>query len=276
MQLKKVIITGTAAALLAGSLLNVSAAELPSGNYAKALKKNADLIINVEAYKAAYSDLAEAFGDDDDAYIEHYLTTGVYEGRTEGVLFDPLAYAEAYSDVKDAFGDDILAIANHYVTFGVAEKRTMGTANGYEDIAEAEKNGASGIVVQRRNNNISSYSTSNSNGYNNNATAVTAGTGNSSSPVIAAGGGSAVTTPDSSKNYYHTTSIYTDDRSALLRVEYYDNNNKLVEYSDVTNYDKSTNSYTETVYKYDKNTQTEVAVRTDTYVNGQLTSSQNH
>lgn len=79
----------------------------------------------------------------------------------------------------------------------------------------------------------------------------------------------------SSKNYHHTTSIYTDDESTLLRVEYYDDNNKLVEYSSVSNYDKDTNSYTETVYKWDYENDVQVTTRTDTYVNGELTSSEN-
>lgn len=73
---------------------------------------------------------------------------------------------------------------------------------------------------------------------------------------------------------YRTVSHYTDDYSTLLRVEYYDNNNKLVKYSDVTNYDKNTNSYTETVYHYDYTNDVEVKERTDTYVNGEVTSSE--
>lgn len=289
MHLKKIIVSGAATALLAGSLLNVSAAEIPAGSYAKALKDNENLIINVDAYKAAYSDLAKAFGDDEDAYIEHYLTKGVFEGRTKGVLFDPLAYAEAYGDVKAAFGDNILAIVNHYVTFGVTENRTMGTANGYEDIAEAEENGALGVVVQRNNIAVTGYAPNNSNGTslttgsyptavsnytvagqtdaNNTGTALTETT---------AGGSSTTPVTNNRPTYGHTTSIYTNDESTLLRVEYYNDDNKLVEYSTVTNYDKTTQSYTETVYKYDNETNTQITVRTDTYVNGQLTSSQNY
>ena len=351
MHLKKVIMMGTAAALFASSLLNVSAAELSAGNYAEALKENEkkDLIINVEAYKAAYSDLAEAFGDDENAYIEHYLTIGVYEGRTKGVLFDPLAYAEAYEDVKAAFGYDISAIVNHYITFGVTENRTLGTANGYEDIATAEKNGGPKIIVQRDNVRESNYSTnaaissyetnavgtgnvntatdssnyghstvgianssmvagnssvntehsnnsvapSNTN-INYTSTTANSSSGNNSAPASSTNISDTSTTVNSSsdnnsapasgtndnnkndnnKNYQHTTSIY--DESTLLRVEYYDDNNKLVEYSDVTNYDKDTNSYTETVYRYDDEKQVEIATRTDTYVNGELVSSEKH
>ncbi len=74
--------------------------------------------------------------------------------------------------------------------------------------------------------------------------------------------------------YDHTTSIYTDDWNTLLRVEYYDDNNKLFEYSSVTDYDKDTNSYTETVYRWDEENDEEVTMRTDTYVNGELVSSE--
>lgn len=74
------------------------------------------------------------------------------------------------------------------------------------------------------------------------------------------------------ESYHHNTSIYKDDGS-LWRVEYYDDNNRLCEYSDVDNYDKDTHSYTETVYRYDEENDVEIPVRTDTYVNGELVSS---
>lgn len=367
MHLKKVIMAGAAVALFSGSVLSVSAAELTAGNYGKTLKESGkeNLIIDVEAYKAAYSDLAEAFGDDEEAYIEHYLTIGVYEGRTKGVLFDPLAYAEAYGDVKAAFGNDISAIVNHYVTFGVAENRTMGTASGYEDIAAAEKAGSPQVVVQRKGNSTNGYSaqaavndyginadiagngsivTDGSNYENNTAggggsniavgntvnsnvaaasvnSSAAAGSGIANAPTAGstanyvnntagsgdsniavdntansnvaesvnssaaassgtsnapADGNTANASANNEKNYHHTTSIYTNDESTLLRVEYYDENNKLFEYSQVTDYDKETNSYTEKVYQYDNENNVQVPVRTDTYVNGELASSEKH
>lgn len=307
MHLKKVIMAGAAVALFSGSVLSVSAAELTAGNYGKTLKESGkeNLIIDVEAYKAAYSDLAEAFGDDEEAYIEHYLTIGVYEGRTKGVLFDPLAYAEAYGDVKAAFGNDISAIVNHYVTFGVAENRTMGTASGYEDIAAAEKAGSPQVVVQRKGNSTNGYSVQAANSYGTNAgngsivadsssyeentadggdgsnavnnsnygSNAVAGSGTVNPPAASSAANSSVS---NEKNYHHTTSIYTNDESTLLRVEYYDDNNKLFEYSQVTDYDKETNSYTEKVYQYDNENNVQVPVRTDTYVNGELASSEKH
>lgn len=278
MHIKKVMIAGAAAAMFAGSLLNVSAAESPNGAYVKALKESGkeNLIIDVAAYRAAYSDLDEAFGDNEDAYIMHYLTAGVFEGRTKGVLFNPLAYAEAYGDISAAFGDDISAIVNHYVTFGVAENRTLGTANGYEDIAAAQK-----AETLRTAASGNSYSTNAAAG-NNGAGAA----GSASSNIPAAGNNGAGTAANSNSNsaasansgntqsYGHITRVYSDSsHSVLIRVEYYDDANRLCEYSDVVNYDAASNSYTEKVYRHDEATGGEVLLRTDTYVNGVLVSS---
>lgn len=302
MKLKKAVIASTAAALLVGSVMNVSAAEITPSNYVNSLKENnqENLIIDVEAYKAAYSDLAEAFGDNSDAYIRHYLTIGVYEGRTKGVLFDPLVYAESYSDIKGAFGYNIPAIVNHYLTFGISENRTQGTAAGYADLAEAEKAGAQNTNIQRNvsvinvldssatGNSYGNNAAVNNNAENNSATAGIDNTalnaGNGSNPVNSNMAVGSNNTPiannaaagNSNKDYHHTTSIYNDDKSALIRVEYYDDQNKLYQYSDVTNYDSNTNSYTEEIYHYDEESQTEVLDRTDTYVNGVLSSSETH
>ncbi len=312
MQLKKAILTGSAAAVLVGSVLNVSAAKITAADYVDVLKadEKENLILDVDAYRAAYSDLAAAFGDDTDAYIEHYLTIGVYEGRTRGVLFDPLAYAQAYPDVMQACGDDISAIVDHYVNFGVTENRTLGTAGGYTDIAEAQKNGARRRSVPANGARVnapaispaavnagvaadgnSPASSSADGGYtlnapagsygNTDASASAASSYSASAPAANSASASAASSApaapapapstDSSQSYHHTTSIYTNDESTLLRVEYYDDNNKLFEYSSVSDYDKDTGSYTETVYGVDNE-----PVRTDTYVNGELASSQKH
>ncbi|MBQ4259707.1 MAG: S-layer homology domain-containing protein [Lachnospiraceae bacterium] len=107
-----------------------SAVTLPSG------REWVKYILDVAEYKRAYKDLQAAFGDDWDAYVDHYLTTGLYEGRDQGKLFDPWAYAEAYPDVKEECGDDANKIIEHYVTFGIKENRPIGTTEGYEDFAD--------------------------------------------------------------------------------------------------------------------------------------------
>lgn len=270
MNVKKTLAAGTAALVLAGSALPASAAGIDS-DYVNALKENgtADLILNVEAYRTAYSDLDAAFGDDTNAYIMHYLTTGMYEGRTIGVLFNPLAYAEAYSDIKEAFGDDISAVVNHYVTSGIAENRTAGTAGSYADLAEAEREEAQkSSNIENRSTAAAYSSTGSSAAGNSNATA---GSNSSTAENTTAAGSSSSTNTGAGSADEHTTSIYTNDEKTLLRVEYYDSpeHTHMIEYSVVTNYDDTTKSYTENIYSCDTNT----LKRTNVYVNGALVSS---
>lgn len=314
MKLKQIIAIGFVTTALIGSCLSVSAA--PAAKTAKTAltPEQIALILDVESYKQAYPDLAAAFGDDTNAYVEHYLTTGIYEGRTKGVLFDPLTYAEAYADVRSAHGYDITALVNHYVTFGVKENRTMGTSQGYADIAAAERAGLQSYYIPREltseYKNIPSGSNASTESFlashtgnaagassaaNNHpsvaapvvtsfapvastsvaATAPVASAPVASTPVASAPVASAPASnlsPNSS-NFHHTTSIYHDDGETLWRVEYYDENNHLKQYSSVTDVDNSTNSYTENIYSYDWENDKEVLERTDTYVNGVLTST---
>lgn len=295
MNLKKAAAIGAATMMLAGSVLNVSAAEKISSSYVKALKASGaeKLIIDVEAYKAAYSDLEAAFGDNVDAYIEHYLTVGIYEGRTKGALFDPLAYAEAYGDVKDAFGDNISAIVDHYVKHGVAENRTVGTANGYADLATAEKNGAgipSAIRINVYTNSIAGNSSVGeavaesyiaaiaSSVANDTGHSYSAGTnsGYGIPAAVAGSNGAGSSVSPAPLSYHHTTSIYDDDNKTLLRVEYYDENNNLSHFSSVTDFDTDTGSYKEEIYHYDEEKDEIILDRTDTYVDGSLSSSEQH
>lgn len=267
MNVKKTLAAGTAALVLAGSALPVSAAGIDS-DYINTLKENgtADLILNVEAYRAAYSDLDAAFGDDTNAYIMHYLTTGMYEGRTMGVLFSPLAYAEAYSDIKEAFGDDICAVVNHYVTSGIAENRTAGTAGSYADLAEAEREETQKVGNTESRSTAAAYSSTGSSTAGNNAAS-----GSTAENTTTTGSNSSSANTGAGSADEHTTSIYTNDEKTLLRVEYYDSpeHTHMIEYSVVTNYDDTTKSYTENIYSCDTNT----LKRTNVYVNGALVSS---
>ena len=39
-------------------------------------------LFDAEYYASQYSDVAEAFGDDEEALLQHYLTYGIKEGRS--------------------------------------------------------------------------------------------------------------------------------------------------------------------------------------------------
>lgn len=72
--------------------------------------------------------------------------------------------------------------------------------------------------------------------------------------------------------YDRTTSIYANDNITLLRVEYYANN-KLTYYSVIEKFDAATKSYTEKIYKCNRETNIDPLVRTDVYANGSLIKS---
>lgn len=157
--------------------------------------------------------------------------------------------------------------------------------NGNDSASAATDNGNDSVSAAADTTNTSiSTAMDNSNGSVN--TAVSA---DNSAPSVADSGNSPVNTASNADNgsntassgsvsslpnFDHATSIY-DSNGSLLRVEYYvEDQNLPAEYSSVADFDKDTNSYTETVYRYDTENEASVVVRTDTYVNGELVSSE--
>ena len=98
---------------------------------------------DVTAYRKRYPKLSRKYGDDLDAYYEHYLLKGKaagWDGSTNGVfpserpsaiyngvdyapVFDAEYYLNKYPDLKAAFGNDSSAALNHFITFGIKEGR---------------------------------------------------------------------------------------------------------------------------------------------------------
>lgn len=72
--------------------------------------------------------------------------------------------------------------------------------------------------------------------------------------------------------YDRTTSIYANDNITLLRVEYYVNN-KLTYYSVVEQFEATTKSYIEKIYKCNRETNIDSLIRTDVYENSVLIKS---
>ncbi|MCM1057170.1 MAG: hypothetical protein NC517_06135 [Firmicutes bacterium] len=131
MKFKKVIAASAVTCAMLASTLTVSAAGLRD-------------VFDARYYADKYADLKAAFGYDEKALYQHYLTYGTKEGRTMSPVLDVAAYRAAYSDLEAAFGDDWDAYVEHYLTFGIKEHRTEGIlfdplayAEAYPDIKEA-------------------------------------------------------------------------------------------------------------------------------------------
>ncbi|MEO9900244.1 S8/S53 family peptidase [Nisaea sp.] len=94
-----------------------------SGSVDYALSTYVDPVFSGLEYIASYSDIESAFVRDAGAARSHYISTGVYEGRT--VAFDGLEYVASYSDLIGVFGTNREAAATHYLDFGRNEGRTV-------------------------------------------------------------------------------------------------------------------------------------------------------
>ncbi len=129
---KVLLVLSATMVTLVGSVLPVSAAP----TYAD--------VFDAEYYAENYSDVAAAFGDDEEALYNHYVNYGIYEGRVGSEAFNVSSYRENYADLEAAFGDDWKSYVDHYLTFGLAEGRDNGSmfdavsyANRYPDLKEA-------------------------------------------------------------------------------------------------------------------------------------------
>ena len=122
---------------------------------------------DVNSYRKRYPTLEKAYGNDIDAYYEHYYLTGkkagwdgtkgnfsednddsdkmstMYKGVDYAPVFDAKYYLNRYSDLKSAFGNDYAAALKHFVEYGISEGRrasesfdvTLDKAN-YPDLQE--------------------------------------------------------------------------------------------------------------------------------------------
>ena len=102
---------------------------------------------DVNSYRKRYPKLEKAYGNDIDAYYEHYFLTGkkagwdgskgnfsediddsdktstIYKGVDYAPVFDAKYYLNRYSDLKSAFGSDYAAALKHFVDYGIGEGR---------------------------------------------------------------------------------------------------------------------------------------------------------
>ena len=83
------------------------------------------LVFDKDYYLENYSDLKEIYGEDAgyDELFEHFINTGMDEGRTASESFDPHFYRDKYKDLDEAFGDDWRKYYEHYMLNGSVEHR---------------------------------------------------------------------------------------------------------------------------------------------------------
>lgn len=94
-----------------------------AGSVSYVLSNYVDTAFSGLEYIASYSDIESIYGRDASGARDHFVDTGVWEGRT--VDFDGLEYIASYSDLRSVFGTDRVGATGHYLDSGRAEGRTV-------------------------------------------------------------------------------------------------------------------------------------------------------
>ena len=80
-------------------------------------------VFDYEYYQKQYADLFNAFGDNAESYLWHFVEYGMAEGRQGSKQFNVYAYKKRYADLRKAFGNNLCSYYLHYIEYGKAEGR---------------------------------------------------------------------------------------------------------------------------------------------------------
>lgn len=80
-------------------------------------------VYNYKSYMAYNPDLASTFGDNQWKLFQHFINSGMKEGRQASSEFNLAAYKANNPDLVSIFGDDNSKYYEHYISSGKAEGR---------------------------------------------------------------------------------------------------------------------------------------------------------
>lgn len=109
------------ACMLFGSTMTVSAAKKSSNTAAY------QAVFDAEYYYNNNPDLQAAYGYDVQKLFNHFVTAGIYEGRSGCADFNVMVYRANYPDLREAFGNNLAAYCSHYLSSGMSEGRNAVT-----------------------------------------------------------------------------------------------------------------------------------------------------
>ncbi len=85
---------------------------------------NYSSVYNYNYYCTKNPDVKRAYGNDDIAVLQHFIRSGMAEGRQASEEFNVYVYQSRYPDVKAAYGNDLKAYYLHYMRSGKNEGRS--------------------------------------------------------------------------------------------------------------------------------------------------------
>ncbi len=96
-----------------------------------------DELFDATYYAQMNPDLVAVLGTDPQVLHDHFVTSGMAEGRCASALFDLGQYKANNPDLVKLFGDNNAAYYQHYVDHGIDEKRNAGALFNPAEYAEA-------------------------------------------------------------------------------------------------------------------------------------------
>lgn len=82
-------------------------------------------VYSYEYYRDNNQDVADYFQDDAKLLLEHFVLSGMSEGRQAKKDFNVYGYLDLNPDVADVFENDLAAAYLHYINFGMEEERPI-------------------------------------------------------------------------------------------------------------------------------------------------------
>lgn len=104
-----------------------SATEVTYGKVTAADSSLIRTLFDVNYYAANNPDATAAYGNDEEKLYNHFITSGIFEGRACNKDFNVSAYRSSYADLDKEFKGDIVSYYMHYLRHGMAEKRALTT-----------------------------------------------------------------------------------------------------------------------------------------------------
>lgn len=82
-----------------------------------------NVAFNASYYANNHTDVYELYGDNAKALYEHFISSGIKEGRQASSQFNISIYKANNQDLAETFGDDLIKYYNHFIESGYNENR---------------------------------------------------------------------------------------------------------------------------------------------------------
>lgn len=111
---------------------NANASSTANQNSSSAPVQKTQPVLNAADYKLVfdsayyynnYADLQTAIGNNEQKLLEHFVSSGMAEGRKGCSTFDVMKYKDNNPDLAAAYGDDLKKYYEHYMSSGYNENR---------------------------------------------------------------------------------------------------------------------------------------------------------